>query len=535
MTTTGPRPQVEPRWGTRRRTADEWLAAGGDRHLLKPGDDGWPTLGHELANVATRLGVPPMPHQQYIFDVAHELDPDPEMLLWYSEDDVFVMRQVGKTMGIGFPVLVHRATLMPKRLGRQLSSFTMQARDKARKKLEIDMIPVLDQSPDFRRILNPKARPGRSTREWKSSLNNGNEHLQFGRNNFLHIGTPSKESGHGDTLDLGLADEIRFYRDDSVEAGYRPSMATRTAAALWLLSTPGDHLSLYMWPKVVMGRKQVESGTFSRTAYFEFGIPEGADLDDPDVWYEHHPAVGRTQTIEFIMEELDRARRSPDQRKLDTFCQEYAGQWVRHPVIGEVERLKVIHPAVWARQKRPRDTPAAGRPALGVEVAEDGKSSAIAVAVRNELGLVQVEIINHAAGTFWLEALLAEKVERNSPVAVAYDAGGTTNAMAGPVARAAGAATVMRLSGRDWAASCQAFVTGFVEGRYCHIDQDWLNSAVDGATKKTYGAGWMWDEVTALADIAPVKAATAAVRALEMSPEQLQQRSAYEDHGLLVV
>lgn len=87
-----PRDFVPPRWGTRRRTREEWLDLGGDPKVGAKGDVWWPTLGHQPAMVARRLLLPPMPHQQYIFDVAFELDPFSPGDLWYSESNVWVMR-----------------------------------------------------------------------------------------------------------------------------------------------------------------------------------------------------------------------------------------------------------------------------------------------------------------------------------------------------------------------------------------------------------------------------------------------------------
>lgn len=503
LTETGPRQLVLPRWGTPRN----------------PDRD---TLGGQVADVAARLGLPPMPHQRHIFDVAFELDPDTGEL-WYSEADVWVMRQCGKTMGVLFPVMVHRLTMMPHRLGgRQRCSFTMQDRQETRKKLEIDLIPQLDAAPDsFRRITNPKARPGRSTREWKSSLNNGSEHLLFGRGNYLLIETPSERAGHGGTLDVKCADEVRFGVDDRLEASAGPAQITRRSSQLWVASTAGDEKSFYMWPKVLGGRRRIERGdTETRVCSFEWSIPEDADLHDPDVWWEHHPAVGHTITVADILAELRKAEDSPDESKIDTFRQEYANQWVRTPQIGDIGRELVIPSDVWSSRA---DWERFDGPwAFGVDVSPDGRSASIASAGRNPSGRLQVEVIDLQAGVFWLEDRLAGLVAEHQPIAVAYDAGGPANALAGQIARAAGTTPIVRLTGREYTAACEAFRVGMVEGRYCHLGQAWLDSAHGGATRKARGDGWLWDRQTALSDISPIVAATVAARAFEtqLPPER---------------
>lgn len=515
---------VLPMWGSRRRTRDEWLAAGGDAKIGKPGDLWWPTLGHEIADISTRLKLPPMPHQRYVFDVVGELDPEhstpPQPVLWYTELDTWVMRQCGKTMGIIFPILVHRLVRMSKKkgYGRQRAAFTMQDRQETRKKLELDLIPTLnDAHESFRRITNPKGRPGRSTREWKSSLNNGSEHLLFGIGNYLLIETPSKTAGHGNTLDAKAADEVRFGTDDRVEASAGPSQITRLSRLLLIASTAGDEHSLYMWAKVLAGLKIITAEDFeARVAAFNWSIPEGKPLDDPQSWIDHHPAVGHTIKVEDILGELRKAQTNPNPEKMETFRQEYANQWIRTPTIGPGDRTFVITPDVWTNRRIPAGF--VGPVALAVHVADNGETASVAVAGHVADGRIRVFIEDVQNGVWWIETRLAELVTDRQPVAVAYVATGranATNTIAGAIARAAGDTPIVRITGTDYASGCQAFVTGINENQYGHSDQEWTNAAIEDAQKIAVGSGWIWGAYSDLADTTPLAAATCAVRALE--------------------
>lgn len=458
-----------------------------------------------------------MPHQQHVFDVAFELDPVTGDL-WYSESDVWVMRQCGKTMGILFPVIVHRLTMMPRRMGgRQRASFTMQDRQATRRKLEIDLIPQLVEAREsFRRIDNPKGRPGRSTSEWKSSLNNGSEHLLFGQGNYMLIETPSLKGGHGDTLDLKAADEVRFGVDDRLEQSAGPAQITRRSSQLWAASTAGDENSFYMWPKVVACRGRVGRGDReTRVCSFEWAIPEDADLHDPDVWYEFHPAAGHTIQVADILAELRKAEDSPDETKVDTFRQEYANQWVRHPIVGESQRELVIGMDVWCNDRDvASSSPVTAPCAIGVSVGDDGRSSSIDVAWWLD-GVGVVKVLDRRPGTFWLEQELAVHIDALSPDVVTFDAGGPTNSVEGAIRRAAGRTPVEPISGRGYTSACAGLVTGFVEGRYKHMNQEWLTAAVEGAVKKQRGDAWLWCLQTSMADPTPLVAATVALRALE--------------------
>lgn len=529
---------VPPVWGTRRRTREEWLDAGGDPKLAPPSSPWWPTLGTGVGKVARRMLLPPMPHQQYVFDVAFERDPHPERpgdLLWYSEVNVWLMRQCGKTMGIVVPALVHRCTVMPRKLGsRQRVAFTMQDRQETRKKFEMDIVPQLEAASDsFRRIVNPKGRPGRSTAEWKSSLNNGHEHIQFGKGNYFLIETPSAKAGHGSTIDAKGADEVRFGVDDRVEAASGPAQITRPSSQLLVASTAGDERSFYMWPKVVSGRARVERDDHeTRVCSFEWTIPPDADLHDPETWLEFHPAAGRTVPVRDLIAEVRKAEDHPDETKIDTVRQEHGNQWIRHPATTVQEREPTIPGPVWTDRGVAAVEPS-GPCVLGVAIADDGRSGAIVAAWWIGEGVAVVRLLDNRPGTFWIGDELAEHVRRLDVVAVSFDAGGPTNALEGPIGRAAGNVDVQKISGRAYASACKAFVTGFVEGRYRHQRQAALSSALDGTWPKMRAGSWVWDLQTTSADASPLVAATVALRVLEGQPQP--RRSAYDEDDLILV
>lgn len=526
MLTGRPKELVLPRFGT-------------------PRNPDLPTRGGQLGQVAERLRLPMMPHLRYMADVQFEYDPATDRQV-YNTGDVFVMRQVGKTMGFVTPVLVHRCTMVPHRLGRQRVSFLMHKREKARQKLERDIIPLLrDAGDSFIEIRNPKGKPGRSTKEWKSSLNNGGENIQFGRGNYLQIDTPSKQAAHSDTLDVAAFDEIRFAVDDRVEQGAEPTMITRVDRLFLRSSTAGDELSFYMWPLVVAGRKRCETGDHGKAAYFEYSIPDDADLHDPEVWFEYHPAVGRTIDIADIMALLRAAEDHPDPSKLDTFRQEYANQWVRHPALGVDQADEVLArlAGVWADRAVKASKKFKGPGVLGVDIAPNGESGSIDVVGPIGEGRALVKVLDLQEATWWLESAMIDHGIRHRVTALAYDAGGPAKAMAGAIARAAGAIAkatrrkcdVVKVAGTDYKAACQALVNGFDEGAYWHTDQEWLNTAVEGATRKQSAGGWIWDRRSEFEEITPLPAATVAFRAFEMREPEPVRRSAYEDDDLLVV
>jgi phage terminase large subunit-like protein len=484
-----------------------------------PRNDELPTRGGEVGEVAKRLGRPLMPWQQHAADVLLEYDPDDDDRPCYDELDLTIMRQTGKTLW-AFACKLRRCTVVPHRLGRQRVTFTMQKRDNARRKLERDFAPMLRESDQFVEIINPKSKPSRSTKQWKLSLNNGSEHLLFGQGNYLQIDTPSKASGHGDTLDLGVIDEARFLPDDRVEAAMRPAQATRAEAQLIVASTAGDEESAYLWRKVVAGRRSVELGERSRVAYLEWSVPEDAPLDDPDTWWEFHPALGHTIELDFIMSELDRARRNPDQENgEDVFRQEYGNQWVRTPVLGDSERPRVIGADAVKRAEVPNGTTLVGDVAMAVDVSPEGRSASIVIAGRTAAGLPVVDVLACDAATFWIEQVLPVHRDAWGPKMIGFY-GSHARALAPVIGRAAGVVPVKELTAGDYAAACEAFAMAMsgTPPRVGHLGQEQLVTAIDGAVKLARGTGWVWDRQTSLVDVTTLVGSTVALRLLETLP-----------------
>lgn len=483
------------------------------------------TRGGEVAEVARRLGQPLLPWQRHVADVALEIDNDTGQL-WYTEIDLTIMRQCGKTLGWMFPWLVWRMTVVPHRLGRQQALFTMQDRNKARVKLERDMAPMLREAEgEFVEITNPKGRPSKSTRQWKLGLNNGSEHLLFGRGNYMFIETPSEKAGHSSTLDAAGIDEARFHRTDEVEQGVEPTMLTRDDAQLLVTSTAGNYLSQYLYPKVVAGRRAVEEGRESRTCFFEYSIPDEAPLEDPATWLTWHPAVGHTISLDTLLDKLEKARSSEDpDRAEDKFRNEYANQWITWPVLGDGDRPLVIPLEAWLAASE-RAAGFAGDVVLGVDVASDGASAVIVAAGRDAAGMLQMQVVHHALGSFWLEAELAAQVAAFDASVVTYDGGNPANvAAAGQITRGAKGRTVKAITGAEYSASCEGFRRGVLEGAagtlggYVPHPDEVFTLALAGAGKKKRGAGWLWDRETALADITPLPAATCAARVVDTVP-----------------
>jgi hypothetical protein len=423
-----------------------------------------------------------MPWQQDAVDVALEYDPVTG-LLRYDEVDITVPRQSGKTT-LTLAKKVHRLTVMAKRLGPQRSTYTAQTRLAARKKLERDFANALRASRSFREVPHARARPTKAT-EWRLSLNNGSEAIQFGLGNFLQIDAPSRTGGHGDTLDDGTIDEAFSQEDDTVEGAMRPAMATRKNAQLWVISTAGDARSKYLWRKVLAGRAATEAGEHGRVCYIEFSAPDDADPGDPATWWGCMPALGITVTEQFIQGEWDRAQRKGAEG-IATFRRAYLNQWPEVPVLVEDTSGGAIPRDLWADLADP--TVAQGeRVAYSLEVGLGRTSATIGAAWQGPKG-PHLTIAKHATGTDWIVKTLSDaKVTRGS-LEVTLDAG--TEALSFKDALEAEGITVHVTKSADRPAMCGRFHDAVLQRALTHDGQELVARAIAGATwrESTQGA-----------------------------------------------
>lgn len=233
--------------------------------------------------MARLLGMPLMPWQQYVADVALEVDPATG---WWAYDKVVltVQRRAGKS-ALDTSVKVDRmATGKDRRLW-----MSAQGGEEA---LELwrETCRLLELS-----LLAGKVRAYTTT---------GKERLVWlPTNSTLTPFPPNGDKLHSKAIDLLSLDELWRYDAEAatkMKAGYRPTFLTTNAQA-WLISTMGTELSVWLNQERQEGRRAVELGANRGTAYFEWSIPKvwrGVKVEELDieelirVIIAHHPAAG---------------------------------------------------------------------------------------------------------------------------------------------------------------------------------------------------------------------------------------------------
>ena len=413
-----------------------------------------------------------MPWQQYVADVAGEVDEDGN--LRYPLVVITVPRQSGKTTMM-LATLIARAL----RSNRAKVWHTAQTGAEAANKF-LELAGIMETSP-----LGPYVKIRRAQGSWGATFSNGST---------LKPHPPTEASLHGEQSDLNLIDEAWSFdqvKGMAIIQAITPTQATRPGAQTVITSTAGTADSIWFRSYVERGRAGSEG-----IAYFEWSIPDDVDPTDLEAVAAHHPAVGHTINMKAL--EAAAAQMTPGE-----FARAYGNRWS--------ESKELVFPAdAWLRARTEIAIPDDARVAFGAAVSVDRKSAAICAAAIVG-GIPVVELIEFRPGTEWVGPRLKElNAKHRSDVCVdRYGPSGTVADFLD-----LNKVKVLPLASRDLTAACGEVHDRVMQGRILFRPHQSMDDAVKHATKRPVGDAWAWARRGTEVSIAPLEAATLALRAI---------------------
>jgi hypothetical protein len=430
-----------------------------------------------VARLGEAIGLPVMPWQAQVLNVAFELDPE-SMRPVYRSVRVAVPRQSGKTtllLMVQMDRCLNWGDL-------QHTIYTAQDRNHAREKWE-------EQTALLART--------RMAPQFQVRKSNGSERTTWLRTgSTVSITASGETSGHGATIDLALIDEAWAQRDERLTTALRPAMMTRRTAQEWWLSTMGTQDSIPWDDRVDDGRLRAEAqaedvSARSGVAYFEWSAGDQADPYDEREWWGCMPALGRTVDLDTIRTDAESLPEA-----------EFRRSYLNQRVLGG---QPVFEAGMWSALKA--DARVSVPLCFGADVTPDRSFSSVVAASQLADGKVAVELVDHKEGAGWLVQRLAELTKRWDPTAVVVD-------KVGPAGRMAADLTGLEVPVRvldtgQYAGACGAMFDAIVDGTVVHRGQLPLDAAVAAARKRTVGDTWVWAR-RAGADMSPMVAATLA-------------------------
>ena len=434
-------------------------------------DPGSPTDGAAGAFVAKLYGRPWLPWQRAAADLIGERRPDGRYR--YPVAVVTVPRQCGKT-----------TWAIDLALGRCLmdtdyrAAYTAQTGHVVTERFRERMDELAGG------LLNGAIHTRRSA---------GTESFTVAGRSYLKAFPPKDGALRGSALDLVIVDEAQEHDEglgEALDQTIIPTFTTRPRRQLILVGTAGTVRSAYL-------RRYLENARAGSTGYalVDYGARPDTDTDDPATWATFHPGLGHLTDVEAL-------RIARDAMGPAAFAREYCNIWTRTSV-------RVVDPEQWAAALTAADFPRpAGRLCLGVDVAADRGSAAIAISATSDTNRY-VEVVDAHSGTDWVTGGLLElQATHGAPVAI--DRFGAVGTVADALELAG--ANLIPMKTQDVANAAAGLLDDLENGTLSVYPSPALTEAVDGVAKRPLGDGngFAFSRRASSAPIAPLVAVAAA-------------------------
>ena len=336
-------------------------------------------------------------------------------------------------------------------------------------------------------------------------------------------------SGRGLSADVVYLDEA-FQVDPNLVADLLPVLSARRAPQIWYTSSAGMQSSEVL--ETLKTRAHDNPADEPALAYFEWAVEPEVDecaWDSAEAVQISNPSLGYFQDWEWI--------KAVDLRGMDQerSKRERLGIWA------DKSKGAVIGADVWRRALVTADDLAGlavVRRAISVEVTRDRDLSCVVGAAELEDGRVLVEVIEQRAGTAWVAAacrsVYAKAAKGELRTGVVIDSMSAGSALA-PHLIAEGVPVSMALT-RDLVEGTadvydrlhRRTSTGIPDPYLLHTGASgFLDDAVITARRRLVGqsrTAWTWDEGPGALTLAPLRAATLAVRGLTMEPVEMKRK-----------
>lgn len=450
------------------------------------------TRGGKVAVIAAEMGWPLLPHQQYIADVATELNPTGSRLRYrYQTVVISLPRQTGKTTLLR-PIFLERALSRP---GTEAFMTAQHGKDAGKRWAQL--VAGVEASDVFGSFVKP---PFGNVKR-----GNGDQQCLFPNGSVIAPFAPGPKSLHGYTPPLVLVDEgWAFSAEDGagLMKAIRPAQQTRTDRQLFIISAAGEQTSEWWNALVEAGRRAVEDPR-SKMAYFEWSMNEDLDPYDPTSW-DFHPGLDGLITKDDLAEEA-----KPENNSHGDFLRGFMN------VSTKVRDNTVLDLAKWDQRTRKAvpDVPAPEDMAWGYDVAVDLSSASVWAAWRDADNALQLAVVEHREGSAWLTDFLAKVLDGDhadypAPGVIAADDGGPTRNVTAELVRRGYDVEV--LTGRDSSTAWTNVKTHLKHATFHHDGSAALRSAIEVAVEKAAGDATALSRRHSLGPINPLIAAEVA-------------------------
>lgn len=427
-----------------------------------------------LRHTAAALGTPLMPWQELVLGIGTEYRTR-DKVPYRKSVMVTVPRQSGKSVAVQ-TLAVDTLLDEPNRYAVLIAQTRLAATNRLR-----DIAHRLERCN-----LDPGFRFTRGV---------GNEKITFGNDSRLEVQSPKAVSAHGESIDLAILDEL-WRVPLEVLSGVVPAMVARPQSQLWMISTAGNEDSVLFNQMQERGQEDPNGPM----AYFEWSMPEGADIYDSSRWAEWMPALDRTTSVESI-----------EAAKAVMSLPEFKRAFGNVPVVEATARAIPVD--WWEWGKTADEVPVLGL-SLAVDVNRNPPGWSIAASWPTAIGF-HGDLVEHGIGLelSQIPHKVRDLTARFRPVEICIDPAGPAGALVPDLQAIADDYTLelRTFNGRQRAAADVWLFELIRDERFTHSPMIALDTAADNARAAQKHEVWFFDRSSSYVDLSPLLAVSMAV------------------------
>lgn len=287
--------------------------------------------------------------------------------------------------------------------------------------------------------------------------------------------TRTSKGGLGEGFDLLVIDEAQEYTADQ-DSSLKYLVSDSKNPQTIFCGTPPTAVSsgtvFQEFRADTLAGKSVDAG------WAEWSIPEVANTDDVELWYETNPSLGTILTERKIL-----AEKTGDQ--ID-FCIQRLGLWILY------NQSSAITKASWELTETDSKPELSGKVFAAVCYEPNGLSTALSLACKTVDGKIFVSTYDCRSryeGDDWIVNFLKsmKSVEK-----LAIDGKVGQDSLIERLKDAKLSRLALKPSGGQFVAACAAFERAAMDGTLIHMPQQTVDEVVTNCEKKMYGSGFTY-------------------------------------------
>lgn len=324
--------------------------------------------------------------------------------------------------------------------------------------------------------------------DFKNERGNG-----LNRFSTISYSTRTKDGGRGLTGDVLIFDEAYALTEEQMGA-IIPQISARSMTGrvqTWWTSSAGMVAS----EPLRRLRNEGISGGRGDLGFFEWSVPEDADMDDVKNWALSNPAFN----IRISEKQIASERKAMNDEQ---FGRERLGIWN-----DQQKELNVIDDTDWQACVTLQETKITNKVFFSLDIPPKRDFTTLAVSTHDDEGNVLVEIVAREYGTAWVVDKLLELQNRHAGSYTVVDSGSAVGSILNDLRRSR--VRVKEITSRDYGKACGLFYDLVLTRKLQHTNQEVLNLAVSNAKMRPLGDSlWKWARIDSAVDISPLIAVT---------------------------